>query len=570
MGPSGAGKTTLLNVLTLSAFGGTASGTVELDGASITASSFTHHCFAVTQQDYHWAFLTARETLLYAAQLYHGKGETAVASIVDDLIVKMGLESCKDTRVGNQFIQGLSGGQKRRLSIAISLIKKPTVLFLDEPTSGLDAAAAANIMVEIKELAASRNMIVMATIHQPSTKVYDGFDQVMILSSGRTAYCGDTAQAPDHFASLGWPMPTNTNPAEFFLDLVNSDFVPPAEVLKLLDGWEGSASAATNSKAIADARRLSVANNQATPGPESRAGAAAAAAPGSNLCHEMAVMMHRHAVLVGRDPVLYVGRACIFMASNGFFAFVYWKAREREQDQVMNRMWLVVWFLGVAANIGVVAVFALNEEFKSVQKEIKNGMVTPVSYILAKTVLELPIMILFAFAALLVPGYALSNFYLPNLLSMVLMWAISIYAWETLAQALAVSFDNPLLGMMNFMSMWFSGFLFMGLLIPGSDLVWPLKVFFYILPLKYSFRSMMYIEYVDSKWGACKASDAVCFGRDGDEVLSTLNTLFPLVSDDNTIGLDILIVLAISLVFKVFYILQVMVKSQRASKIESP
>jgi ABC-type multidrug transport system ATPase subunit len=83
----------------------------------------------------------------------------------------MGLAGCADTLIGNEFVQGLSGGQKRRLSIALALIKQPKLLFLDEPTSGLDAAAAAAIMRFITDLAKQQNLIIVATIHQPSTKV---------------------------------------------------------------------------------------------------------------------------------------------------------------------------------------------------------------------------------------------------------------------------------------------------------------------------------------------------------------------------------------------------------------
>ena len=92
--------------------------------------------------------------------------------------------------VGNQFIQGLSGGQKRRLSLAIALVKKPSVILLDEPTSGLDAAAATSIMKFFKDLSVNLNIIIIATIHQPSTKVYNGFDSCMVLTGGESAYYG--------------------------------------------------------------------------------------------------------------------------------------------------------------------------------------------------------------------------------------------------------------------------------------------------------------------------------------------------------------------------------------------
>ena len=136
MGPSGSGKTTLINSLTMSAFGGVTRGSVTLGGERMTPRLFQRHCFVVNQQDFHWPFLTCRETLEYAAELFLGhEGKDAQKERVETVLAKMGLESCTDVRVGNEFINGLSGGQKRRLSIGLALIKAPSLIFLDEPTS---------------------------------------------------------------------------------------------------------------------------------------------------------------------------------------------------------------------------------------------------------------------------------------------------------------------------------------------------------------------------------------------------------------------------------------------------
>jgi ABC-type multidrug transport system ATPase subunit len=129
------GKTTLLHTLTLSAFHGTATGTVDLNGYPLDQVTFNQHCYYVEQHDTHWPYLTCQETLRCAAELYQRTpvvNNTAVSidHIVEDVIRKMGLEVCKDTRNAR-----LSGGQRKRLSIGIALLKAPSVLYLDEPTS---------------------------------------------------------------------------------------------------------------------------------------------------------------------------------------------------------------------------------------------------------------------------------------------------------------------------------------------------------------------------------------------------------------------------------------------------
>ena len=232
MGPSGAGKTTLISALTLDAFYGTPKGEVTLNGVPLTDDMFKKHAFVVKQQDKHWPYLTTREALTYAAELYNVADKADIPDVVSGIVKKMGLESCVDTRCAR-----LSGGQKRRLSLAVALLKQPTLLFLDEPTSGLDAAAASNIMQEIIRVAREERIIILCSIHQPSTKVYNGFDQIMILSKGREAFVGSVEDATPHFGSIGHPLPPATNPAEHFLDLVNSDFSTSEEVDNILDAW---------------------------------------------------------------------------------------------------------------------------------------------------------------------------------------------------------------------------------------------------------------------------------------------------------------------------------------------
>jgi ABC-type multidrug transport system ATPase subunit len=204
----GAGKSTVINVLSQNAFYGQAYGSVTLNGVPMNDRIFKRYCYLVKQHDMNWHYLTARESLTFAAQLYHvlesclpppattnnNKDdnndeapplEEVISRLVNDVLRKMGLESCADTKCSR-----LSGGQQRRLSLATALLKKPAVLFLDEPTSGLDAASATAIMHEITRVAKQERLVILCTIHQPSTKVYNDFDQGMfVLCCGVLCRC---------------------------------------------------------------------------------------------------------------------------------------------------------------------------------------------------------------------------------------------------------------------------------------------------------------------------------------------------------------------------------------------
>ncbi|KAF1817058.1 putative ATP-binding cassette transporter [Eremomyces bilateralis CBS 781.70] len=233
MGPSGSGKTTLLNALAhrKAAAGATTTGEILANGQRIDQDILRQHSSYVEQEDALIGSLTVIETMNFAAGLALSSSTTKKErkQRVRDLIASFGLQGQADTIVGTPIQKGLSGGQKKRLGVASQLVTDPRILFLDEPTSGLDSALSYEVMNYIKEIGRKNKLIIIASIHQPSTSTFKLFDRLCLLSTGKTCYFGSLPEAHPYFSSIDFQMPTEINPAEYYLDLINTDLAQPGD-----------------------------------------------------------------------------------------------------------------------------------------------------------------------------------------------------------------------------------------------------------------------------------------------------------------------------------------------------
>ncbi|KAG6811821.1 hypothetical protein H0H92_005680 [Tricholoma furcatifolium] len=223
MGASGAGKSTLLDILARKHKVGTVGGTALVNGRTVADAEFKGVMGFVDQEDTLMSTLTVYETVLYSALLRLPREMSYEAKKYRTLetMNELGILGIKDMRIGEsgECKRSISGGEKRRVSIACELVTSPSILFLDEPTSGLDAFNAFNVVESLVSLARNYNRTVIFTIHQPRSNIVALFDQLVLLASGRLVYSGDFAKCQDYFTSIGQPCPPGFNIADFLIDL---------------------------------------------------------------------------------------------------------------------------------------------------------------------------------------------------------------------------------------------------------------------------------------------------------------------------------------------------------------
>lgn len=215
MGASGAGKTTLLNVL--AGLVKPTKGHILINGFDIhTQKEKIHGVIGyVSQDDLLIEELTVYENLYYNAKLcFANFTEDQLHQRVMEVLENLGLDQRKDLRVGNALEKTISGGQRKRLNIALELIREPAILFLDEPTSGLSSRDSENVIDLLKELSL-KGKLIFVVIHQPSSDIYKMFDKMIIMDTGGfPAYYGHPVEAVTYFKKSTLQVDSNRGQCE--------------------------------------------------------------------------------------------------------------------------------------------------------------------------------------------------------------------------------------------------------------------------------------------------------------------------------------------------------------------
>ncbi|EFA80546.1 ABC transporter G family protein [Heterostelium album PN500] len=239
MGLSGSGKTSLLDILSGRKNVGEINGELLVNGVPM-ARNFKRISGYVTQEDIMIGTLTCFEHLHYTAMLKLSESMPPEKKIerVNSVLAELGLSHIAQNRIGTPEKRGISGGERRRLSIAAELLVDPAILFLDEPTSGLDSHSASELMSLLKQLAKNRNRTIIFSIHQPSAEIFDQFDNLILLHHGRPYYSGKASESVQYFVqqrprSLSsddaehQKFLMRVNPADFIISAVNDKGIHP-------------------------------------------------------------------------------------------------------------------------------------------------------------------------------------------------------------------------------------------------------------------------------------------------------------------------------------------------------
>ncbi|KAI3857775.1 hypothetical protein MKW92_026181 [Papaver armeniacum] len=209
LGPSGSGKSTLLDALANRISTESLKGSVTMNGEILEAGILKMISAYVMQDDLLFPMLTVEETLMFSAEFRLPRSTSKSK--------KMARVQAK-TLIGDEGHRGISGGERRRVSIGVEIIHGPILLFLDEPTSGLDSSCAFMVVKVLQRIARSGRIVIMS-VHQPSSRVVGLLDHLMFLSQGETVYYGSPTNLSIFLSALGHPIPENEDRTEFMLDL---------------------------------------------------------------------------------------------------------------------------------------------------------------------------------------------------------------------------------------------------------------------------------------------------------------------------------------------------------------
>lgn len=547
MGPSGAGKTTLLNQLVGQGTKGLkTSGNIrfgenhEVTGCESTVANrgstgpsqdvngVRSQVGYVTQDDIMYESLTPRENLNFAACFLQA-GSTAAerASSVDMVLEKLHLQSCADTVVGTPgLVKGISGGERKRTNVAMSLLGLPALMLLDEPTSGLDAKMAYELMADLSAVA-EQGCTIIATIHQPSEACFQHFTKVLLLSAGRVAYFGPVKGLADRLTTLGFQMPERVPLPEVLLDILEVSAEDKAEehtarLQALFDASEpmplteeqvmarvSSGGAGLNSMAV---------NAPADPVDDEAAADDNAAKPDRlvqrlGFCGQIVVLTRRNVLSLRRNKVLTVVRIMQTIMSTILISWIFVQL-PGDLTGVRSRLF-GTFMLGIAqmlfAMIGVVNTFPAERAI--FLRESQDRWYHPVSYYLSTVVIDSIMQCCFPIFVLI--GYFLIG--LNSSVERVLVFYVTLCVLSNAGSAtgfiVSASVSNVAAGLSIAPGLMMPNLLLAGVFLPVNALPQPFRVLSYLSIARYALQALIFNEFTCEVDTACGPAQRMLNGE---------------------------------------------------------
>ncbi|XP_058790531.1 ATP-binding cassette sub-family G member 1-like isoform X2 [Phymastichus coffea] len=511
LGPSGAGKTTLLNLLARRGIRqgkSSLKGSLRWNGASCSEHPDLFRRFRacyIPQEFALMPLLTVKETICIAARLkLPGNTHNAKARecIVQDVAKRLGILDCMDTLTSR-----LSGGEKKRLSIAVEMITSPSVMLLDEPTSGLDSTSSNQVINLLYSMAQSGCTVVCA-VHQPSSQMTFHFDDMLIMSQGKCRYCGPRERILEFFKDAGYACPPFYNLAEFVLEVVTGQRGGNYEQLCNKDSVEN--------KSIDDLKYCSVPSTDSTSFTQSFTKRYAI-----SQFEQMRILLYRAFICIFRDATLTYLRLAAHLVVAVLLGIVFYdfgKDAKTVQSNIACCFFFAV-FLFFANSMPAVQMFPV--EATVFLQENKNNWYSLESYYITKVLSDLPLQIICPTGFLAI-GYYLTGQPI-EVARFFQVWIICTL-FTILAQSFGIttgaSFDTHtgtfLVPAFNIPMLLFAGFF-----IKLEEIPYFLRFFSGISYFRYAFEGILQAIYIGRPKFPCSAD--FCYLRDCDRILGELD-----------------------------------------------
>lgn len=354
----------------------------------------------------------------------------------EDILLKMGLKDCADNLIGGELVKGISGGEKRRVTIAVQILTDPRVLLLDEPTSGLDAFTASSIIDVLRGLAEEGRTLIL-TIHQSRSDLFSHFGNILLLARGGfPVYAGPGKNMLPHFASQGFECPRSTNPADFALDLITVDLqhetkeaASRAKVRGLIESWTSDkfqqhrtlARTGTTTSHTATPAELGALRRSMTP------------------FHVAYPLLVRRAMLnFWRQPPMMVARI-MQVVGLGIILALFFAPLKNDYYSVQNRVGFLqeipsIYFVGMLQNV---AVYPLERDVFS--REHDDGAYSVEAFFMQYTTIEVPFeavtSLIFAVLAVFAVG-------LPRTVELFFVMAFNCFCIVSCGESLGIMFNT--------------------------------------------------------------------------------------------------------------------------------